>query len=76
MSTITVQMTPQELQLMIESAVERVLERKLGKIFDSLDDDGELRPEVRQRLRHQLMVVKAGERGTPLSDVLAQFGLN
>lgn len=43
----------------------------LQTAFDTeRDDDGEIRPEVRQRLLQQLQAVEAGERGTSLNEAM------
>ena len=76
MSTITVQLTPQELQKMIEAALENVLDDKFNEWFGEKIDDGELRPEVRQQLLKQLKAVKNGERGSPLNVVMKELGLH
>jgi hypothetical protein len=41
-----------------------------------LDDEGEIRPEVRRRLMQQLQAVEDGERGIPLHEVVTTVGLS
>ena len=61
---------------MIESIVEATLDRKFAELSPDWDDDGELRPEVREQLLRQLQAVAAGERGVPFQEVKEQLGLN
>ncbi|NKQ35638.1 MAG: hypothetical protein HF973_08490 [Chloroflexi bacterium] len=77
MSAITLQMTPQELQQMIESAVENALDLKFSEWFDDLDEDGELRPEVEEQLLRLRQERLAGnDPGVPLSVVIEELGLD
>lgn len=41
-----------------------------------LDDDGEIRSEVRRRLMQQLQAVEDGERGIPLDEAITTAGLS
>ena len=70
MPATVAQMTPQELAQMIEAIVDKKLRELLA------DDDGELRPEVVQRLRHQLRAVENGDLGIPFHAILEQLNLN
>ena len=77
MSAITLQMSPQELQQMIESAVENALDRKFAEWFDDLDEDGELRPEIEEQLLRLRQERLAGnDPGVPLSVVIEELGLD
>ena len=77
MSAITIQMTPQELQQMIESVVASTLDRKFAEWFADLDEDGELRPEIEAQLRQLRQERLAGDDpGVPLSVVIEELGLD
>ena len=76
MATTVAQMTPEELSRMIESIVESAIDRKFAELSGEWDDDGEMRPEVRQQLIRQLKAVANGERGIPFQQVQEQLGLN
>lgn len=71
MPTTLAEMTPAELRAVVEEVVHDQLVELLGD-----EDEGlELRPEIRDRLLRQRQEVLAGERGTPLDQVLAELGL-
>lgn len=87
MSTVTIQISIQELAQLIESAVDAAMERKLEKWFNAQnkanepklfvwDDEGSVQPAVEQQLLRQLEAVAAGERGIAFSEVLSQVGLD
>ncbi len=75
MSTTISQMTPDEFRVLIQTTVAETMERKFAEFRQELEDDGEIRPEVRKRLLNQLNQVTDGERGMSLSEVQAQLGL-
>ena len=87
MSTVTVQMSMQELAQLIESAVDSAMDRKLNKWLEAQkklgqpknfvwDDEGTVRPEVEAQLLRQLEKVANGERGVPFAEVHTQLGLD
>ena len=65
------QMSIEELQEMIEAAVER----KLLEILGDPDAGLEIREAIRERLLRQKQAVAAGERGQPFEDVVHELGL-
>lgn len=71
MAETVAQMTPLELQEMIED----VVERKFFELLGDPDAGLELREEVKDRLRQQQRAVAAGELGTPFEDVVKRLGL-
>jgi len=70
MSTIA-QMTKEELQQLIENAIEK----KLLEMIGDPDEGLMLRKTFRQRLLNQHQKVLAGERGQSLEEVLSQLDL-
>ncbi len=76
MSVITVQMTPQEFQRVIESTVENAIDRKFDEWLNRLEDDGELRPEIGEQLLRLRRQRQEGKRGTPLAVVAEELGLD
>jgi len=76
MSMITVQMTPQELQKIIESSVENAIDRKFDEWLDRLEEDGELRPEIGAQLLRLRRERQEGKHGTPLAVVAAELDLD
>jgi hypothetical protein len=70
MAETVAQMTPSELQDLIEEAVER----KMFEIFGDPDAGLELREEVRERLIRQQREVAAGKLGRPLDEVARELG--
>ena len=65
-------MTPAELEKMIESSVER----KLIELFRDPDEGLELRPEIAEGLLRQEREYAAGKRGKPLAQVVKELGLD
>ena len=76
MSTITIEMTSQEFQQMIASTVENAIDRKLGEWINDVEEDGELRPDIGERLLRLRQERQAGKRGTPLTAFASEFGLD
>lgn len=70
MSTIA-QMTKEELEQLIENAVER----KLLELLGDPDSGLPLRKDFRQRLIRQQQAVAAGERGEPFDELVGRLGL-
>lgn len=78
MPTTVAQMTPNELRDLIRSVVIETIDHKfaeLGSDYIESDDDGEIRPEIRQQLLAQLERTKQGEMGVPMSEILEDLGL-
>jgi hypothetical protein len=71
MSTTVAQMTRNELEEIIGTAVER----KLLELFGDPDESLPIRKSARDRLLRQRQAVAAGERGEPLEDVVQRLGL-
>jgi len=71
MANTVAEMTPHDLQQLIEAAVERKLRELLGDPDEGLP----LRQAVRSRLLRQRRAVAAGERGEALQDVAQRLGL-
>ncbi len=71
MSTTVAQMTKEELQEMLEAAIEQ----KLFEMLGDPDEELELRDTVRKRLLRQQRAVAEGERGQAFEDVVQQIGL-
>ena len=76
MSTITIQMSPQEFQQVITSTVETVLDRKFGELLSWMEGDGELRPEIGSQLVRLSQERRNGKRGTSLFAVANELGLD
>ncbi|VAW40660.1 hypothetical protein MNBD_CHLOROFLEXI01-3130 [hydrothermal vent metagenome] len=76
MSTITIEMTPQEFQRIIAATVENAIDRKFDEWLDGLEDDGELRPEIGEQLLRLRRERQEGKRGTPLAVVAEELGLD
>lgn len=72
MATKVAQMTKDELQEMIETAVEQ----KLLELLGDPDEGLRLKKQVRDRLLRQKQDVAAGERGKPFKDVARRLGLD
>ena len=70
MATI-MQMTKEELQEIIESAIER----KFMELIGDPDEGLEIREELRERLVRQKQAVAEGDRGDSLEDVVQRLGL-
>jgi hypothetical protein len=64
-------MTAEELQEIVEEAVER----KLFEIVADPDRGLKLKPEIRRRLKSTLKAQRKGERGIPASQVAKKLGL-
>ncbi len=71
MATSLNEMTKEELIQLIET----VIDRKLLEMFD-VDDEIELKPDVKARLIRQRVAVAQGERGTSFNDVMRQLDLD
>jgi len=71
MADSVAQMTKDELQEMIERAVEQ----KLLELLGDPDEGLPIRGAVRERLLAQQSKVATGERGQPLEDVARRLGL-
>ena len=71
MTNTVAQMTPLELQEMIED----VVDQKFLELFGDPDAGLELREEVRERLIEQQRAVAAGDLGRPLDEVARELGL-
>jgi len=71
MSTTVAQMTKEELQEMLEAAIEQ----KLFEMLGDPDEELELRDTVRKRLLRQQRAVAEGARGQAFEDVVQQIGL-
>ena len=70
MATI-MQMTKEELQEIIESAIER----KFMELIGDPDEGLEIREELRERLVRQKQAVAEGDRGDSLEEVVQRLGL-
>ena len=66
MANTVAEMTKDELI----DVMEEFIERKLLEIIGDPDEGLEIRESVRERLLRQKATVDAGERGTPLQDLL------
>lgn len=71
MTTTVAQMTKEELEEMIETAIER----KLLEILGDPDEGLKIREDLRARLLRQKEAVAEGERGRLFDDVVRQLGL-
>ncbi len=71
MATSLNEMTKEELIQLIET----VIDRKLLEVFD-VDDEVELKPDVRERLIRQRAAVERGERGASFDDIVQQLDLD
>ena len=71
MTTTIAQMTKEELEEMIETAIER----KLLEILGDPDEGLKIREDLRARLLRQKEAVAEGERGQLFDDVARQLGL-
>ncbi len=71
MATMVAQMTKEELQEIIETAIEQ----KLLEMFGDPDEGLEIGEFVRDRLLRQRKAVIAGERGAAFEDTVRQLGL-
>lgn len=71
MADTVAQMTPLELQELIEG----VVEQKFFEILGDPDAGLELREDVRERLIQQQRAVAAGDLGRPFDDVVRELGL-
>ena len=69
------QMTKAELEKMIAAVVEMAVEQKLFEILGDSDEGLTIREAVCDRLVRQRKGVAAGERGSPLEDVVQRLGL-
>lgn len=72
MSVKVAQMTDIELRQMIGD----IIEEKLLDLFGDLEDELELKEDLRERLQKQTEMVKNGERGEDFEDVASRLGLN
>ncbi len=70
MKTVS-RMTAEELQEIVEEAVER----KLFEIVADPDRGLKLKPEIQRRLKSTLRAQRKGERGIPASQVAKKLGL-
>ena len=75
MTTTVAQMTREELEELITKIVSTTIDKKIAELQRELEDDGEIRPEVRNQLLKQLKSVESGERGVPFAQVIQQLGL-
>lgn len=66
------ELTVEELKALIQDAIEEKLEEVIG----DPDRELELRPEIKERLRHSLTAIKHGEKGIPIDEVVRQAGLD
>lgn len=71
MTATVAQMTKEELEEMIETAIER----KLLEILGDPDEGLKIREDLRARLLRQKEAVAEGERGRLFDDVVRQLGL-
>ena len=71
MATLVAQMTKDELIEIIES----IIDQKFLELFGDLDEDGEIKQVIHDRLLHQKQIVAQGERGKPFDAVVQQLGL-
>lgn len=71
MTTTVAQMTKEELEEMIDTAIER----KLLEILGDPDEGLKIREDLRARLLRQKEAVAEGERGRLFDDVARQLGL-
>lgn len=71
MTTTVAQMTKEELEEMIDTAIER----KLLEILGDPDEGLKIREDLRARLLRQKEAVAEGERGRLFDDVVRQLGL-
>lgn len=76
MSTITIQMQPQEFQKILEAAIEEVMDRKFDEWLNRLEDDGELRPEIGAQLQRLRQERQEGKPGIPLTAIAQELGLD
>ncbi len=76
MSTITLQMSPQEFQRVITATVEKAIDRKLSEWLSRIENDGELRPEIGVQILRLRQERRDGKRGTPLAAVAEELGLD
>ncbi len=71
MATLVAQMTKDELIEIIET----IIEQKFLEFFGDLDEDGEIKQVVRDRLLRQKQMVAQGERGESFEAIVQQLGL-
>ncbi len=71
MATLVAQMTKDELIEIIET----IIEQKFLEFFGDLDEEGEIKQVVRDRLLRQKQMVAQGERGESFEAVVQQLGL-
>lgn len=64
-------LSKEELKALIREAVEEVL----VELFGDPDKDLELRPEVRERLKHSLARIQGGEEGVSAEEAAKRAGL-
>ena len=67
MSRTVAEMTEQDLRALVGE----VVEEKLAELVHDPEEDLDLSLELRARLELQVEWVRAGERGVPLTDILA-----
>jgi hypothetical protein len=65
-------LTVEELKLLIQEAVAETLQA----LLTDPDEGKELKPEVKQQLRHSLERTQAGERGVSAEEVARKLGLS
>lgn len=70
MSTLVADLTINELEQIIENAVER----KIFQLFDE-DRDKSFKPEIINRLRQQKSSIDNGDFGRSFDDVVSELGL-
>lgn len=70
MAETVAQMTPAELQAMIEN----VIEEKFVELLGDPDEGLEVREELIEQLRQQQQRVAAGDRGRPMSEIVKELG--
>ena len=64
-------LTPEQLKVLIQEAVEE----KLQEILGDPDEGLELRDEVKQRLLDSLAATERGEKGIPIAQVAEEAGI-
>jgi len=69
------QMTQEEFKEMLETVVEKTVERKLLEILGDPDEGLEIRSEVQDRLLRQRQEVASGQQGRLFQDVVQELGL-
>ncbi len=69
--------TGERIAVILPIAVYEQIKPMLETVVDpELDDEGEIRPEVRRRLMQQLQAVKEGERGIEYNEAMATLEMS